>query len=328
MAVFGHVRMHALERGIRVSEQRSLLNTDGTSEDEVLRSTATGGVALEDKHRTSWLHSLRGRTPSPSLSDDELDDDDGYVGDRTESDTGWQEVPVDVSRWERLKNELYGFTFDTDNYRQTWRDKSEYTKMASNQYWRNKRQAWQGAWRNKRQAWQGAIRRGSGYDTISNRLGQIDQRFKVRMLCSDLVSIVRGLITSALQFFNPTALMFIFLLLAVFVSLFTIHQLLIWATMDPHYAFEAAKTAFYWIELVNDGIATFVGVCNSFFEIVVPMWNGLAHYIAEGWIYAGIDVLVLMFTNHKYEGIITEDDVAFKGFRVRAAIFHRVRRLS
>lgn len=99
-----------------------------------------------------------------------------------------------------------------------------------------------------------------------------------------------------------------------FLAVFLIHQLLLWASMNPAQAFENAKTFYFILELVWD---TMQAILNAGFEVVnvfIPGWNAVAQKAITPVVYIVLDVLCLIFFQERYPGVISESDIPFRGF--------------
>lgn len=99
-----------------------------------------------------------------------------------------------------------------------------------------------------------------------------------------------------------------------FLAVFLIHQLLLWASMNPAQAFENAKTLYFILELVWDSVQA---IANAGFEVVnvfIPGWNAIAQKAVTPVVYIVLDILCLVFFQEKYPGIIREQDIPFRGF--------------
>lgn len=99
-----------------------------------------------------------------------------------------------------------------------------------------------------------------------------------------------------------------------FLAVFLIHQLLLWASMNPSQAFENAKTFYFILELTWD---TFQAIANAALEVVnvfIPGWNAIAQKAITPVVYIVLDILCLVFFQEKYPGIIAERDIPFRGF--------------
>ena len=99
-----------------------------------------------------------------------------------------------------------------------------------------------------------------------------------------------------------------------FLALFLVHQLLIWASVDPADAFERAKTLFAFIEILWD---TTANVLNAFIDLIntlVPAWNMVSDHVVEPAVYIVIDVFFIIFLRRPYEGLLDENTLSYKGF--------------
>ena len=99
-----------------------------------------------------------------------------------------------------------------------------------------------------------------------------------------------------------------------FLAVFLLHQLLLWASMNPSQAFENAKTIYFILELIWD---TLQAILNAAFEVVnvlIPGWNTLNRKAITPVVYIFLDILCLIFFREKYQGVLSEDGVPFRGF--------------
>jgi hypothetical protein len=97
--------------------------------------------------------------------------------------------------------------------------------------------------------------------------------------------------------------------IAVLLVLFIIHQLFIWIDQDPEVAFERGALLFEIAEISWDtagvGWNAVVDIVNAG---ILPVWNALSFYVAEPVIILFIEVFVLIFTGHHYEGAFAPED--------------------
>lgn len=98
-------------------------------------------------------------------------------------------------------------------------------------------------------------------------------------------------------------------------TLFLVHQLSLWISLDPERAFHGAKRLVTTYASVWN---TAGNVWNSFVEVLlvaIPGWNSAAVYIVEPIVYTALDVFSVAFTRRSYNGIITEEAVPYEGYR-------------
>ena len=97
--------------------------------------------------------------------------------------------------------------------------------------------------------------------------------------------------------------------IAVLLVLFIIHQLFIWIDQDPEVAFERGALLFEIAEISWDtagvGWNAVVDIVNAG---ILPVWNALSFYVAEPVIILIIEVFVLVFAGHHYEGAFAPED--------------------
>ena len=99
-----------------------------------------------------------------------------------------------------------------------------------------------------------------------------------------------------------------------FLAIFLLHQLLLWASVNPADAFENAKSLYSILEILWD---TTANVLNAFIDVVnvlVPAWNMVCNHVIEPAVYVALDVFFLIFFQRTYDGLISEDTIAYKGF--------------
>lgn len=99
-----------------------------------------------------------------------------------------------------------------------------------------------------------------------------------------------------------------------FLTLFLVHQLSLWISLDPERAFHGAKVLVGVYKSVYD---TTANIWNAFAEVLliaIPGWNAGVEYVVQPLVFSALDVLSIAFTHHPYSGVITEDMVAYEGF--------------
>ena len=130
----------------------------------------------------------------------------------------------------------------------------------------------------------------------------------------------RKLFTRCCSSISPSLFYLLGLVGAVGIALFTalilmflIHQLTIWVSQDPVRAFHAAQTG---VQVFAAGWDVGMAAYNSLREIVIlllPLWNGMAMYVAQPAIFVVIEVMVLTFSDKAYTGVLSEDTLPFEG---------------
>ena len=99
-----------------------------------------------------------------------------------------------------------------------------------------------------------------------------------------------------------------------FLAIFLLHQLVIWASVNPADAFERAKTLFAFIEILWDTTAHVLNALVDVINAIVPAWNVVAEHVIEPLVYIVLDVFFLIFLQRPYEGLISEGELSYKGF--------------
>jgi len=98
-------------------------------------------------------------------------------------------------------------------------------------------------------------------------------------------------------------------------TLFLVHQLSLWISLDPEAAFHGAKNLLTTYATVWNTVGN---VWNAFSEVLlvaIPGWNSAAVYVIEPLVFTALDVFSIAFTRRPYDGIISEQDVPYEGFR-------------
>jgi len=129
-------------------------------------------------------------------------------------------------------------------------------------------------------------------------------------LLKELCSIPR----QALRFVSFGGLVVLALTIGLF-TLFLVHQLTLWISLDPERAFHAAKGL---VSAYATGWNTVGNIWNAFVDVLlvaIPGWNSATVYIVEPLVYTALDVFSIAFTRRPYNGIITEENVPYEGFR-------------
>ena len=102
------------------------------------------------------------------------------------------------------------------------------------------------------------------------------------------------------------------LVLAVILLLF-LHQLF-WVDKDPEVAFDRAAGFVEGTEVVWD---TFGIVGNAASDVlnaaVIPVYNSIAFTVFEPFVMLILEVFSLVFLNHSYEGVLTEEQFPYSG---------------
>ena len=118
----------------------------------------------------------------------------------------------------------------------------------------------------------------------------------------------------ALSLVSFTGLVILALTLGLF-TLFLVHQLSLWISLDPERAFHGAKGLVTTYATVWNTVGN---VWNGFTDVLlvaIPGWNSAALYVTEPLVYTALDVFSIAFTGRQYNGIITEESVPYEGFR-------------
>lgn len=137
---------------------------------------------------------------------------------------------------------------------------------------------------------------------------------RVQRLATDVSSSFWKLGQAAVFNFAPLGIV-VLALFASLLTLFLIHQLTIWISLDPEKAFHAAKQ---WVEAYATGWNTVANIWNGFVEVLlvaIPGWNAGIAYVFQPAVYTALDVFSIAFAGRQYNGILTEDDVPYEGFK-------------
>ena len=132
-----------------------------------------------------------------------------------------------------------------------------------------------------------------------------------------MTSLVKGccsLPTKALNFVSFGGLVILALSIAL-LTLFLVHQLSLWISLDPERAFHAAKSL---VTLYASIWNTSGNLWNGFTDVLlvaIPGWNSAVAYVVEPLVYTALDVFSIAFTKRPYDGILKEEDVPYEGFR-------------
>jgi hypothetical protein len=98
------------------------------------------------------------------------------------------------------------------------------------------------------------------------------------------------------------------------VTLFIVHQLSIWISLDPEKAFHNAK---WWVGVYATVWNTVGNIWNGFTEVLliaIPGWNSAMEYTVQPLVFTALDVLSIAFTRRPYGGILSEDLIPYEGF--------------
>ena len=104
------------------------------------------------------------------------------------------------------------------------------------------------------------------------------------------------------------------LFLLAFLGLYIFHQVFLWISIRPAYAFDRAKEIIYVVEVVWDSMANILNALLGAVDVLIPLWNSGANYVVEPAVYILLDVFALIFTGEAYGGLITEESVPYAGF--------------
>lgn len=99
-----------------------------------------------------------------------------------------------------------------------------------------------------------------------------------------------------------------------FITLFIVHQVSLWISLDPERAFHGAKSL---VQVYASGYDTTANIWNAFAEVLlvaIPGWNAGVQYVLQPLVFTALDVLSIAFTHQPYGGVITEDQVPYEGF--------------
>lgn len=99
-----------------------------------------------------------------------------------------------------------------------------------------------------------------------------------------------------------------------FLAVFLIHQLLLWASINPAQAFENAKTIYFVLEVVWDTLQAIANAALEVVNVFIPGWNAIAQKAITPVVYVVLDILCLIFFQEKYPGIVSEENIPFRGF--------------
>tara|TARA_B110001450_G_scaffold225241_1_gene223315 strand:+ start:1178 stop:2131 length:954 start_codon:yes stop_codon:yes gene_type:complete len=133
---------------------------------------------------------------------------------------------------------------------------------------------------------------------------------RIQVFCGELAS-VPG---KALSLVSFGGLVVLALALGL-TTLFLVHQLSIWISLDPERAFHSAKG---WVAAYATGWNTVANIWNGLVEVLlvaIPGWNAMAGYILQPFVYTALDVLSVAFTGREYVGILSEGAVPYEGFK-------------
>jgi hypothetical protein len=105
-----------------------------------------------------------------------------------------------------------------------------------------------------------------------------------------------------------------FLVLAILLILFIIHQLFIWIDQNPETAFDRGALLFEIAEVSWDttGILWNSGI-DVFNAGIVPLWNAASFYVAEPTIFLVLEIFSLVFTRQHWNGLFSEADFPYFG---------------
>lgn len=98
------------------------------------------------------------------------------------------------------------------------------------------------------------------------------------------------------------------------VTLFIVHQLSIWISLDPEKAFHQAK---WWVGAYATVWNTIANIWNGFTEVLLialPWWNSIMEYTVQPLVFTALDVLSIAFTGRPYAGVLSEDLIPYEGF--------------
>ena len=133
---------------------------------------------------------------------------------------------------------------------------------------------------------------------------------RIEKLCGELAS-VPG---KALSLVSFGGLVVLALALGL-ITLFLVHQLSIWISLDPERAFHSAKG---WVGAYATGWNTVGNIWNGLVEVLlvaIPGWNAGVEYVLQPLVYTALDVLSIAFTGRDYGGILSEDMIPYEGFK-------------
>lgn len=99
-----------------------------------------------------------------------------------------------------------------------------------------------------------------------------------------------------------------------FLGLFILHQSILWATSRPAVAFEQGKVIVYTVEVFWNSFARLANAGGQITNTLVPLWNSVAKYTVEPFVYITLDAISIIFTEHEYTGLITEEQVPYHGY--------------
>lgn len=120
--------------------------------------------------------------------------------------------------------------------------------------------------------------------------------------------------SKALSLVSFGGLVILALTLGLF-TLFIIHQLSLWISLDPERAFHGARG---WVSTYATVYNTVGNIWNGVVDVLliaIPGWNAAAVYVVEPLVYTSLDVFSIAFTQRPYNGVITEESVPYEGFK-------------
>lgn len=98
--------------------------------------------------------------------------------------------------------------------------------------------------------------------------------------------------------------------------LFLVHQLVIWSFQDPVYAFETSRSILNGVGIGWDtGKVILFDPLREVGFLVIPAWNAVSMYAVQPVIYSAAGILSLAFTGRPYEGVLSQSDLPYEGFR-------------
>lgn len=117
----------------------------------------------------------------------------------------------------------------------------------------------------------------------------------------------------ALSLVSLGGLVVLALAIALF-TLFIVHQLSIWISLDPEKAFHRAKR---FVGAYSTVWNTVANIWNGFTEVLlvaIPGFNSAVGYTVQPLVFTTLDVLSIAFTGRPYNGILSTDAVPYEGF--------------
>jgi hypothetical protein len=131
---------------------------------------------------------------------------------------------------------------------------------------------------------------------------------------ADLASEVSKTPTRFLTSIGFAGLVTLSLLVGSF-TLFLIHTLTTWLSLNPNKAFDVARSTLGTTCAVWDSIAniqnSFVGIVD---QEILPLYNFGVRYTVEPLVFVMLEAFSIATTGKAYDGLITDSEVKFEGY--------------